>query len=1443
MPDHNMTTQLYPKLRRKQPAARRVAPEPKPFQEVTNVKPPAIPKLMLANGEVMGRLWGADIWRVTGTGTGADFPEAPADGFTYGRKDAGWDRSLNLQGGTMTGFPLILARDPVQPLEAATRQWVEDLLTNDNYRGVWEADTNTPNLNLVTRAPNNGDRWLCDTSTGNPATVPAAPILPGLNGQLITPGDFIIWSDQDNSWGIVHQGGLTKPIADTLYLSLGGGTVTGDVRAPSTTAGATGTTLVTKDYVDARIFQNPVGPGGYGRTEVGGWLRVVDRGGDTMFGDFTLNRTPVAADPPLIAATKEYVDQRVGFEPVPGAGLWGRLGPAATSSWQRSVALSGDVMTGFLTLSADPTALAHAATKRYVDQHATDAAGLYVLKAGDTMTGELMLSSSTPSVALTAASRGYVDAQVATRLTQAQADARYVNLLGDTMTGKLTLLEASQTAPADAAPISLVDTRIAASALLHVARVGGLLGTMTGEIVTTRLTVAADPAGTLTTKSYVDAQAGGGTPLIFGVGLTETTGTVDLDIASAAQIATGTADDRAVTPLGLRSVIGAPVADLDTVEKTVVPAINELFARAGIAEPTTAGAAFGRSGTPAPHNWVATLPIAGGDLTGKTTMVPATETTDGPTTLATKGYVDARDLLDAASDGGLYGRRDGGWVLAVPLGGGVMSGLLTLAGDPVDPLHAVPLRFLEQTFTDYEAPVGGLVHGRTNTAGVGAWARAVATDGDTMTGPLILPLAAPTLPEHAANKAYVDAASVTADYRGLWNVETNSPDDLSDPANQIAGYRWLCVVASQTGASPPATPVIPGLPSTMILYDGDWVIWDAQTSQYDHIGAGGLDKPQADALYLSLTGGTVTGPITLPGAPTNALHAATRQYVDDNSGAITEPTAAGTNGRLPDGTWQRAVALAGDTMVGDLLLRGDPVLGLEAATKDYVDRLTGGGLPPVSTDDIFTNYGLFNGALNSLRQMGSWRTGSSTTNLPPGAAGNTYVVNNFNTYNEQVQEAYEFQPQAGSQSNILAIWVRKFVSSDWGQWIKTWPSYDQVGTDARYLQLTGGTITAGGRITQTAAPTLADHLANKAYVDRLLADATRYQGTWRVQANVPNLNPPTPDPVMGDRYVCLTDGAPGGSENAPAGMPGIGGQPLVAGDAIIWSAPLAKWEVIHATGLSKAEGDDLYLSLGGGDLTGPVTTTDDITMTGGLLTLANEPTDPMHAATRQFVLDSVAPGGTNFVDKGGDEMTGPLVMRGTPSVAISDVPFSAAIRITPTTRVAGERVLGFRIDNADGIQMAAFGASSNYNGAFPSGTALCYHQDGGSGFVEVWHSNTGGSTPTLFCTGPLSCTTLTQRNSLRAIKRDIEPVSVEEGAAAFNALVPSRFRMKEGYSPDPDKLRWGIMIDDIEAGAPDAITIEDGEKGFDVMAIVTIALAELKRQQAEIEDLKRRVLH
>ena len=70
---------------------------------------------------------------------------------------------------------------------------------------------------------------------------------------------------------------------------------------------------------------------------------------------------------------------------------------------------------------------------------------------------------------------------------------------------------------------------------------------------------------------------------------------------------------------------------------------------------------------------------------------------------------------------------------------------------------------------------------------------------------------------------------------------------------------------------------------------------------------------------VNKAGDTITGPLVLPGDPTQPMEAATKQYVD------------------------KMLPLAGGTMTGALTLPADPTSDMQAATKKYVDDAVAGG--------------------------------------------------------------------------------------------------------------------------------------------------------------------------------------------------------------------------------------------------------------------------------------------------------------------------------------------------------------------------------------------------------------------------------------------------------------------------------------------------------------------
>jgi hypothetical protein len=178
------------------------------------------------------------------------------------------------------------------------------------------------------------------------------------------------------------------------------------------------------------------------------------------------------------------------------------------------VNIVGDVMTGFLTLNADPTADLHAATKKYVDDNSTTG-GPFVQVSGDTMTGVLTILApgsgsqivlhdntamgsairfhGTPPDSWEIGARS--DNSFFFRRRDAARDAITLSAAAVVEVNYPLMLEADPTAPLEAATKQYVDT--VAGDFLPLAG-----GTMTGPIV-----LAGNPIANLeaTAKQYVDA--------------------------------------------------------------------------------------------------------------------------------------------------------------------------------------------------------------------------------------------------------------------------------------------------------------------------------------------------------------------------------------------------------------------------------------------------------------------------------------------------------------------------------------------------------------------------------------------------------------------------------------------------------------------------------------------------------------------------------------------------------------------------------------------------------------------------------------------------------------------------------------------------------------------------------------------------------------------------
>ena len=309
------------------------------------------------------------------------------------------------------------------------------------------------------------------------------------------------------------------------------------------------------------------------------------------------------------------------------------------------------------------------------------------------------------------------------------------------------------------------------------------------------------------------------------------------------------------------------------------------------------------------------LSTAGGTLTGSLTLA-----SDPSSALqaASKQYVDTAAALK------------------VNKAGDTMTGALVLAADPAAALEAATKQYVDgggyQTTVGGSATYSGKVV-KLNSVGI--------IDGS------MLPVAATYLGTVSLTAAYAlsgtfstgnyYAVSTTGTVDSSWNSRlTGSPATCS--AGQSIIYNGATTKWDLVGDTTSATAINGKLDKAGGTMTGALILAADPT-----VALGSATKQYADTM-LPKAGGTMTGLVTLSADPSSALHAATKQYVDSAGTALTSGyTAADTAlsstlttsiaGKLP---------LAGGTMTGAITLSGAPSSALHAASKDYVDSSVSG---------------------------------------------------------------------------------------------------------------------------------------------------------------------------------------------------------------------------------------------------------------------------------------------------------------------------------------------------------------------------------------------------------------------------------------------------------------------------------------------------------------------
>lgn len=984
--------------------------------------------------------------------------------------------------------------------------------------------------------------------------------------------------------------GATSSIQTQLNnkLPLSGGAMTGNLSlfaAPSSPLHA-----VNKNYADLEF------------------AKKLDLVGGVMTGFITLHDAPTNN---LHAVTKKYVDdsltshtsdstvhvtpsQRSFLDSLTVTSTEVNQLSGVTSSVQTQLnnrlPLSGGTLSGLLTLSDAPTLNLHAATKKYVD----DGLITKLNTSGGTLTGVLTLNGA-PTQDLHAATKKYVDdgmtghsSDMSLHLTTAQNTWLDSITATSTEINRLTgLTENVQTG---------LDNKLNKAG-----------GTFTGDLIASadvaiRVSrVPVDPSE-LTNKAYVDFRMEGkkwrnpilvsnllsfsnnnpplypnpGDSYIVGPSPTGAWAGRNGYLVSWVNNVWVSIQNRRVAVgdrIGVAMLSGTGAGPLSGYEKGIITITtasigNYQFTSDLIEESSTAlvydaeALDFGVTYTFDENgNWVITntsvnfAPTGGLTLDGKILNVG-----QGRGILVYPGYIEA----SLATAGGLTFNEDD--EIAIHLDGTTLQ----VSGTGIK-LHDSLKNLLDRIMT-YDGD--NTVTGRIDVQPTGR----------------LTTLFTPTAVEDVINKGYVDAANATlvsvindlSDIVDVLNtdpvtksyVNTELNKKLDSAGGSMTGF--LTLHADPTNNLQAATKqyVDTNLgthtsDNNIHVTSGQKTLLSAITSTAQELNyTGGVTSSIQSQLNnrLPLSGGTLTGALSLTGLPTVDAHAANKKYVDDN--LLTK------------------LSLSGGTMTGFIILHADPTNNYHPSTKKYVD------------DSIATHAA--NTTLHLTTTQKSWLDAISV---------NALEVNYLSgvTSNVQTQLASKLPLNGGTLTGMLTLYSDPTVGTHAAnkQYVDNALSSKlslSGGTMAGYLKLVGDPVSGDDAVPLSYLNTRIT--AANAYADSLVGGKLNTSGGTMTGFITLHADPTSNYHAATKKYVDDT-------------ISTLSTATSISVNALQNRATALETDVgvLKTDPVTKTYTDNL--------VTNKLNKNGDTAT--GFITLHADPTAPMHAATKQYV-DATASG-------------------------------------------------------------------------------------------------------------------------------------------------------------------------------------------------------------------------